>query len=206
MQPLKNIKSLPVLMVLTIIAIAAFQFYWLQKAYERESKTLDRQTNMFFAETVFSLQASKLKLDRLADSSKGTKIFIRTEATGNSLQRHPMDQKMVRMMNAMVEKAKDSNNRTIIINQNTNDSVRLTNKTFQRRERLMQFMFDLDSLQDSIKVKELHQAYTAKLNKENIDVPFSIIRVIATDSEERIFNEVTLGFKNPITYYPCFTR
>ena len=65
MHKLRNLKSFPVLMVLTILAIAAFQYYWLQKAYEREERSLERQANMYFAETVYALQASKLKLDRI---------------------------------------------------------------------------------------------------------------------------------------------
>ena len=58
MQKLKNKKWLPVLMALTILAIAAFQYYWLSKAYDREKKTLEMRTNILFRETVRSMQAS----------------------------------------------------------------------------------------------------------------------------------------------------
>ena len=43
MHKLRNIKWLPLLMALTILAIAAFQVYWLQKAYEREEVGLRRR-------------------------------------------------------------------------------------------------------------------------------------------------------------------
>jgi two-component system phosphate regulon sensor histidine kinase PhoR len=70
-------KGLPVLMVLTIMAIAAFQVYWLSKAYDREKRNLEMRTNFMFRETVFDLQGSKLKLDKLVtDTSPVTKVFI----------------------------------------------------------------------------------------------------------------------------------
>jgi two-component system, OmpR family, phosphate regulon sensor histidine kinase PhoR len=61
MHRLKQIKWLPILMAATITGIAAFQVYWLDKAYEREKRTLEIRTNMLFRETVHRLQASKLK-------------------------------------------------------------------------------------------------------------------------------------------------
>jgi two-component system phosphate regulon sensor histidine kinase PhoR len=59
----KQIKWLPVLMAITVAGIAAFQLYWLNKAYEREERTLEIRSNMTFRETVNSLQAARLKLD-----------------------------------------------------------------------------------------------------------------------------------------------
>src|SRR5688572_32151725 len=105
MHKLKNIKSLPVLMVLTIVAIAAFQYYWLKKAYEREERTLERQTNMYFGETVFSLQASKLKLDKIVDSSKTTRVFISKDSAGNPVSvMQPLNHNVVSMMNVVTQK------------------------------------------------------------------------------------------------------
>jgi two-component system phosphate regulon sensor histidine kinase PhoR len=194
MGNLRNIKLMPVLMAFTIIAIAAFQYYWLQKAYEREERGLERQTNMLFAETVGSLQAQKLKLDRVIDTS-GTRVVLRSDKQGM----RPVDQKMVKMINVMMQKAKDSGSKTFIVNDHK-DTVRVYNKGFGRRDRLMQFLFDVDSLQDSIKVKELDVAYQKRLERENLEVPFTISRVPSRETKRPIFNEVTLGFQNPITY------
>src|SRR5438309_10260055 len=110
MHKLKNIKWLPVLMALTILAIAAFQYYWLLKAYDREQKTLEMRTNILFRETVRSLQASKLKLDKVGDSSGHTNIVIHNEFDGNHLpeHRHVLPrQKMEGMMDVLMQKAGD---------------------------------------------------------------------------------------------------
>jgi two-component system, OmpR family, phosphate regulon sensor histidine kinase PhoR len=206
MHKLRNIKWLPLLMALTILAIAAFQVYWLQKAYEREEVGLRRQTNMLFQETVRNLRASRLKLDKL-DTSRSARLIMSTDAHGKPVRiEMGSGRKMNSMIDAMMEKVKDSNRRSIVVTEketsiDSGDSVRVINRGFgKRQDRMLQFLFDVDSLQDSIKVRELDSAYARRLNKENLDVPFEIKRVPTREKPEPVFNEVTLGFANPITY------
>lgn len=183
------------------MAIAAFQFYWLKKAYEREQRTLDMRTNFMFRETVFALQAGKLKLDKImGDSSAPARVFIERELPERKITiKRSSDQKVVNMVDILTKKIKDSNNQAFIIR--GSDTMRFSNKALSgRRNRLMQFLFDVDSLQDSVKVKELQAAYVKKLQEQNINIPFSIYRVPTIEREEPVYNEVTLGFSNPITY------
>lgn len=183
------------------MAIAAFQFYWLKKAYEREQRTLDMRTNFMFRETVFALQASKLKLDKImGDSSAPARVFIERELPERKITiKRSSDQKVVNMVDILTKKVKDSNSQAFIIR--GSDTMRFSNKALSgRRNRLMQFLFDVDSLQDSVRVKELQAAYVKKLQEQNINIPFSIHRVPTIEREEPVYNEVTLGFSNPITY------
>jgi two-component system phosphate regulon sensor histidine kinase PhoR len=76
MRNLKTIRLLPVLMILSIVAIAAFQFYWLQQAYEREERTLEMRTNFTFREAVRSVQISKLRLDRFSDTTRVPPVIL----------------------------------------------------------------------------------------------------------------------------------
>lgn len=180
-------------MALSIFAIAAFQFYWLQKAYEREEKTLDIRTNLLFRETVRGVQASKLKLDRVTDNSKPHHVF---HEISSRLSHH---QKMEELVDVLTKKFKDSV-KEAMFTEHTKDSLHLF-KPSPRRERMMQFLFDLDSLQDSIKVTELDSIFSKRLEEQNLDVPFSISRVPTKDAPKPVFNEVTLGFQHPITYH-----
>jgi two-component system phosphate regulon sensor histidine kinase PhoR len=201
MHRIKNIKWLPVLMVLTIVAIAAFQFYWLKKAYEREQRTLDMRTNYMFRETVFDLQGIKLKLDKLAgDSTTPTRVVIRREHTGRKIKFDSApDQKVINMVDILTKKVKDSTGSGMLIK--GKDTVRFFNKNLTgRRNRLMQFLFDVDSIQDSVRVKEIETAYAKKLQEQNITVPFSVSRVPTVEKDEPVFNQVILGFARPITY------
>jgi two-component system, OmpR family, phosphate regulon sensor histidine kinase PhoR len=198
MRNLKAIKLLPVLMTLSILAIAAFQYYWLQKAYEREERTLDMRTNFIFRETVRALQASKLKLDRFGDSGRPQRLIVHEETHG--ARSMSPDQKIEGLLDVVLNKMKDSNRNTVS-SRNIGDSVKLMNRAFPgRRDRMLQFLFDLDSLQDSIKVRELDSAYAKRLEEQNLDIPFSVTRVETRETREPVFNEVTLGFRNPISY------
>jgi two-component system phosphate regulon sensor histidine kinase PhoR len=190
---------MPLLMVVTILIIAGFQVYWLQKTYEREERTLEMRTNMLFRETVLSLQASKLKLDRLIIDSTPLTITMEKQMARKPLKVHMLPrQKMVTLANTLNEKLKDSlTGRTVVAFERKESADK---RVITRREsRLMQFLYDVDSLQDSVRLTEIEATYGTRLKQQNLPVPFSIQRM-DKEKEERAYNEVTLGFANPITY------
>lgn len=205
MQRLKNIRWMPVLMLLTILAIAAFQFYWLQKAYDREKRTLEMRTNILFRETVRDVQAAKLKLDRLGDSTHSSQIIYREFKNHH---RNNPDQNMAGMVDVVMQRVKDSGKKMMIITGNEQkDTQYVYHKAFSsRRNRLMQFLSDIDSVQDSVKVVELTSAYSKRLNEQNLTVPFSILRVPTVERDTPVFNEVTLGFVKPVTFRLTLTH
>jgi two-component system phosphate regulon sensor histidine kinase PhoR len=69
---------------------------------------------------------------------------------------------------------------------------------------IMQFLYSVDSLQDSIKLKDVQVAYKKVLDDQKIDIPYSIIRKEggAADFHERPEEpgKVTVGFAHPVTY------
>jgi len=200
MQNLRTIKLLPLLMVLSILAIAAFQFYWLRKAYEREERTLDMRTNFMFREAIRSVQTSKLKLDRFADTTRVPPVILQQKKTGGVKIITP-HQKIEGMIDVVMNKVKDTTGKTVIFTQKLSDSLlKVFPARRDRRDRMLQFLFDIDSLQDSIKIRELDSAYQKRLDEQNLEIPFTISRVETRETREPVFNEVTLGFRNPITY------
>lgn len=198
---------MPLLMVLTIIAITGFQVYWINKSFEREERTLEMRTNMMFRETMRNLQAAKLKLDKLAvnqDSLFGTgntKVFIQRELKGKRhLQILPRE-KMASMVDVIMQKTDDSSKPRLVLRSRGDSLQRFEQPISPRQNRIMQFLYDVDSLQDSIRVKEVEAAYAKRLDEQKMDVPFTISRVETKDSIDKpVFHEVTLGFSHPITY------
>ena len=192
-------------MILSILAIAAFQYYWLQKAYEREERTLEMRSNFMFRETVRSVQSSKLKLDRFVDTTKSSPVILQQNKAGRVRIITP-HQKIEGFLDVVMNKVKDSSNRTVVLSQKLSDSLRFIDKAFPgKRDRMIQFLFDIDSLQDSVRIKELDSAFTKRLDEQNLDIPFVINRVEArerpeTKEKEPAFNEVPIGFRNPIIY------
>lgn len=200
MGSVKNIKWMPVLMVVTILAIAGFQVYWLTKAYEREEKTLETRTNFLFRETVRSVQASKLRLDSLSNDSTGaTQMILEREMVRKPRIKVLPKEKMIGMVDVLMQRTDDSNETFF---RRRHDHIRVFNKRISpRQNRIMQFLFDVDALQDSIRIAEIEKEYALKLSEQGLDVPFTISRVKTDEDEERRrFNEVTLGFANPVTY------
>jgi two-component system phosphate regulon sensor histidine kinase PhoR len=109
--------------------------------------------------------------------------------------------KMIGMMDVLMERTIDSSRPRMIVR--SGDSIRVfSNNISPRQNRIMQFLFDVDALQDTIRVREIVKSYEEKLREQRLNVPFTVRRVKTQEAvEERPrWNEVTLGFANPVTY------
>jgi two-component system phosphate regulon sensor histidine kinase PhoR len=219
----RQIKWLPVLMAVTITGIAAFQVYWLAKTYEREERTLERSSNITFRETVHRLQAEKLKLDGITfDSAVGQGLQpvmlkrgkqgydvlkpVHRQSRDSELQPVRVEigpeDKVASLVNVLSERVKDTaTDRTIVFNEAPpRDSMYSHKLKIGRRARLMQFLYAVDSLQDTLRVPEIHAAFERRMQQQNLAVPFTINRLETDGNPEPQYNEVTLGFAHPITY------
>jgi two-component system phosphate regulon sensor histidine kinase PhoR len=72
----------------------------------------------------------------------------------------------------------------------------------RNRDAVFQFLYDVDSLslKDSVTIKEITDAYTAKLKEEKMSLSFAVSKLDSTHTDSPAFNEVTIGFANPVTY------
>ncbi|MBX2924859.1 MAG: HAMP domain-containing histidine kinase [Chitinophagaceae bacterium] len=185
------------LMVAAILLIAAFQIYWLYMNIEEEKRNLRWRTNFLFREAVFDLRASKLKLDTTARFRYGL----------------PPD--IARFTDAVRQKLFDSTDQVIpqrnsIITLEKQGTFSMSDSMprggYRSAGRFFEFLIGIDSLQDSLKIKDIMYAYTASLQKEKINVPFTIVKSI--DSAQAIkgppprpeWNKVTIGFTHPVSY------
>jgi len=67
---------------------------------------------------------------------------------------------------------------------------------------IFRFLYNVDSLQDSLRVKEIDSACRIAFDKEGMNVPISILKdtnVLRRD-ELRLPNKITIGFAHPVTY------
>ena len=208
------------LMVITILVISAFQAYWLKNNYDRENRSMHIKANMAFQETVRRLQGAKLKLrdPSFVDSfHKGkARVVIDGDIQHSDVNVKVMPrQEIVTMVNALREKIRDSLrgakvNSAVIISMDKSkhphymqgDSLSLR---FEQRvdgdNKFFQFLYGVDSLQDSLKVPEITTAYQNKLHEENLRVPFTVVRLDkVVDDDQPDFSAVTVGFVHPISY------
>jgi len=202
-----------ILMLLAILAVLVFQVYWLNKNYKEEKQLLQIRTNVLFRDAVNQCQVEKLKLD-----TNIVKVRVSTNKDA------------VGMMNVLRKKvsidslglAKNSNSTMIISMADEKrtaaphfdeafpppDSLRQTVRFYSRpgQAEWIQVLQGVDSLQDSVTIKEITNRYALLLDREKIGLPFSITRkeighrdeLFPLDMEEA--NEVTIGFFRPLTF------
>jgi two-component system phosphate regulon sensor histidine kinase PhoR len=73
---------------------------------------------------------------------------------------------------------------------------------------IIRFLYSVDSLQDSLRVREVDSACRVAFKKEGLNVPISISRNTSLPQREkagsredlRIPNKITIGFAHPVTY------
>ena len=67
---------------------------------------------------------------------------------------------------------------------------------------IFRFLYNVDSLQDSLRVKEIDSACRIAFDKEGMNVPISILKDTNPNRREelRLPNKITIGFAHPVTY------
>lgn len=208
-----SIPATVFLIALTILLITAFQAYWLSNNYREEKRLFTVRTNILFRETIFRLQAVKLNLD----SNISLRIQDRAGMTGisNVLQEG--------MRDAVVPDNRVRGlKRTMVVALNTtsvpaNDTS--VNVGYHVARALpavptagvFQFLAGVDSLRDSITVKEVVDRYQQALDREKINVPFVVSatpfdtsQMYNTFPDDLDGNTVTIGFTKPMNYSVVF--
>jgi len=198
------------LMVVTIAAIVLFQAYWIRKNYVEENRLLTLRTNLLFRETLFKLQASKLHLDTsvharfpMPPDPMGVMSTINIVQERVSLdtagKKGPAQSLMVMIRSDTTDKRSDTG---------------LHEMFFRKQEigGVAAFLSSVDSLQEPVTEKEMHDRFAQVLEKEGIHTSFvikatPIVMKAAPQAgtKERLFPDgeegsVILGFTKPISY------
>ena len=211
-------KALSLLMAVTILGITGFQIYWLKQNYAREKRSLEIKTDVAFRETIMQLQVSKLKLDGVKWEEMGGKpavrVFVGDDGKEAVKVRVAPRHEIVSTINVVRNKMKDSLNKagkkgmTISLNKTTvdyySDSTRFNHPIpapHGDKDYVLNLLYGVDSLQDSLRLPEIDSAYATRLAKDKLNIPYSVHRSeVATDDLEKDFNRVTVGFVKPVAY------
>ncbi len=213
---MKNFRWLLLLMGLALLVIVGFQVYWLTDSYERENRSLEIRSNLMFRETVRSMQAARLNLNQPGmDSLSGSRVTIIIKDGQILPPSHRKNVDMVTMMNLMRDKMSDTMKKDPNIQEamymafEKREKNKINDTTGEKRhkgfrwmgDRVQQMLVGIDSLQDTLKVADIASSYKKVMEEEKLNVPFSIVRVNSKpDSVQFHFNEVRVGYSNPITY------
>jgi two-component system phosphate regulon sensor histidine kinase PhoR len=210
---MKKMKWLTMLMGITLLVITCFQAYWLRNNYKDEKRSLQIQTNLHFQETMKRMQVAKLKLKFIPrDSTKKgpAKIIINEELPhrGGETRVVPDEEFVV---DVMKDKLRDSLNyrrlnSTVVVSMDRKNAIyrgdSFPGKFEKMNGDIVQFLYGVDSLQDSLKIPEITKAYAKTLAEQKLDVPFAVTRtdtVLLHDGKPDM-SAVIVGFAHPITY------
>ncbi|MGC4104079.1 sensor histidine kinase [Ferruginibacter sp.] len=222
----KKIIADPLLMIVTILIIVGFQVYWLKNNYDREARLLASKAGIVFRSSVFELQAKKL---RLSDSSKNhkehtdIKLVMKDGSSGSPVVIKRLKEQLLGITDAMRRQMndsllkKDTGKTRVMISMNNsmmfynNDTVKTSVSATASgdKERVVQILYGIDSLQDTIPRSEIIAAVQRSFKEEKLPVSFSLQPVaekisIVPDHEEEIsldnLDKVTIGFAHPVTY------
>lgn len=214
---MKKLRGLAFLMVITILGITGFQLFWLKQSYDREEKSLAIKSEFTFRETMEQLQLSKLKLDGawLDSSHKGNvKILMKEDDDENVSMPFTPKTEIITTLNVLRDKLKDTAGKDtqekprMVISVN-NSSINYQHDSLKSnppglpvpdRDYIFRMLYDVDSLQDSLKLKDINVAYSEAMKRQKLNVPFTILRLDSTLSNQPAFNKVTVGFAKPISY------
>ncbi|WP_336517203.1 HAMP domain-containing sensor histidine kinase [Pollutibacter soli] len=204
---MKRPIRLAILMVMTILAIAGFQAYWLYENYKREKSALELRMNMLFRDAVLKVQESKFKLDGHFNND----TLIREINIRPTVQHMPRPGKqVVNMMNMVERKTRDSSvKRQVFVTVDRNsvkmsgDSLPLNDVIWRSNGNgMIRLLYSIDSLQDSIRIREVDSAFSKQLAGNKTVVPFRVSRRLLKPDEQPDFGreEVVVGLKEPIAF------
>ncbi len=202
-------------MLLAILAIVAFQGYWLRKNYRDEVENLHLRTNTLFRDVVQESQIERLRLD----TNVKIRMSSRTGEPGVSASFHSfrMPDSIAgkrRMGSVIYSLGKTIRNIRRDSLKGQIDSIRIVSPSppgvaVRPGFNIVQLLRDVDSLQDSVTVKEITTKYASVLTAEKINIPFEITRGPAEvfDDTEPLppfrmdnTNTITIGFAHPYSF------
>lgn len=220
----KNLHISLILMLLVIMALIAFQGFWLRKNYAEEKQALTVNTNILFREAARDCEIAKFKLDTNQHSYQP----LRSGAAGliNVVNRgfrdSLTDTSDIKGSIMISVNSKDVNHNSEPFHQKDSsifiyqkDSLPFLpgnahNKeikmSWRGKNEFLKVLSNLDSLQDSVTVKDLTGKYRTALQKQKIDIAFYITRLPDSISGKSFIiktpqpNEVALGFMRPICF------
>src|SRR5450759_1481294 len=210
---MKRLRWLTVLMGITLIIIIGFQAYWLKDNYDRERRTMQIKAGVAFQETIRQLQMAKLKLpDSFINdaANKGKpRLFVDEVYSENKNNSSRPRSQIITMVNTLRNSVKKDSvlHSTILITNGKGVQVNFKNTSVIKFRKsadsnhVFNFLYGVDSLQDSLKLPEIIKAYSAKLKKESLNIPFTVTKSDSAEfQEEQDLSYVTVGFAHPVTY------
>ncbi len=186
-----------VLMALTIGTIVAFQLFWLHKTYLEEKNFFTIRMNALFRGEVLRLQAMKFHVDsvdlKIQDKSGMVTVSeVLKNAINDSSNPAGGPHRIMMLSLKNGERREEADSAVSVLSRKMN-------------KKMFDLLTSLDSLQDSVTVKEVDSAYRRVLKKEGVAVDFVIksyetVRKPESEFPDPADNQVRTGLLRPVIF------
>ena len=203
-------------MAAAILAVTAFQGYWLKENYQREKTNLELTAGTTFKETVLRLQTSKLKITAPSyhnDSLGEFNFDLNDKGIDVRIDKKDV---MYGYLNDISVKVQDSLlqpghlKKNVVISMRKPDTgylkdvsgeIEVTKRNIDGN-RIVKFLYSIDSLQDSLHIAEIDSAFILAIKKKKIDIPYSILRKELKNNQTSGTDPsiVRVGLVNPVGF------
>ena len=210
-------------MVATILLVLAYQLYWIKKLYEEENTNFKKSADLTFRETMYRLQAERFTGDTMVFKGlPGDNIFMSDVISSVQQVRVNSDSAKQRLVISMNTNTETSTPELPAIKKQLNKDTVIYIDTKEGKEtapHIERFLEHNPTLNDSIPIKRIDSLYTVLLEKEGINVGYSIIKsglkptgpaddaaasqvVLEIHPDPKTFSTkpVPVGFLSPIFY------
>ncbi|MEO8711701.1 MAG: HAMP domain-containing sensor histidine kinase, partial [Parafilimonas sp.] len=170
------------LMISTIVLIAAFQYYWINRLYKDEWQTLKKETDISFRDVVYKLQLQRFRKDTTI-FKKGIpdNLFmldvvdsVKERLIDSAMNDHLEGKNRQVMISITSERHHDSmNNDAEFIRQNA-DTFNMPLPSPTDAPHILRYFSNNKTLNDSLSINQIDSAYKIELLKNGINLPFII--------------------------------
>jgi two-component system, OmpR family, phosphate regulon sensor histidine kinase PhoR len=150
-----------ILMIATIVLIAGFQAYWLNKLYEDEKQGLKKEADILFRESVYKLQLQKLKDDTLFRKLGPNNFLMKIVAASGKISPG---------LDSMTFTYSDSTTKDTMVHGRMMKDRIIVNRLEKRRTPMMV----RTSLGESLKISEVDSSYRQELKNAKVNIGFEI--------------------------------
>jgi len=207
-------------MISTVLLIAAFQLYWINRLYKDEWQNLKKETDVLFRDVVYKLQLQRFRNDStFFKNGMPDNLFVLDvidsvkENFIDSAIREHMNGKQREIVISVGGTHRDSLTGTKIVRQ-TIDSFNMPFPPPHAAPNLIKYFSTNKTLNDSLPVDKIDSAYEAELLKNGITLPFSIKSFSGKENElkniikpdELKTNFTTVGLSQAHAYQATFVN
>jgi two-component system phosphate regulon sensor histidine kinase PhoR len=192
---MKKLRTAQLLMIVSVLVISCFQVYWLVTLHNDKERSIQKNTDLVFRETLYQLQVKRFKNDSLFSGLPGENLFmmdmvnVLRERIDDTASSHTGKKNFFLSIDSKVDSLHNGNLQF-------KDSIRNENIIIRHNEKPTPFLRSLkdsSQLYDSIPLVVIDSSYRHALANANIDLAFKIFKINMSHDTSKCISSFCTG-------------